>query len=815
MSTASIAAFLFVTAFQQAGPTADAPPQPKQSRPDVFRQLEELLPTPTEVRLASGAPGPQYWQQRADYTIEVALDDAQQHITGTERIHYHNHSPHELTYLWVQLDNNIFSNHSDALLTEPAPSFDEMSYSGLRRLLVRRAFDGGVDVTAVTDDAGAALPHTIVDTMMRVDLPQPLASGASFAFHIAWNYRMNRSDEVGGRTAAEFFEKDGNWIYELAHWYPRMAAYTDVNGWQHKQFLGSGEFTLEFGDFDVAITVPADHVVASTGELQNASDVLTGEQIARLAAARTAARPSFVITPEEALANQAEADTGTRTWRFRAENVRDFAWASSRKFIWDAWGVPLGDRTVMAMSYWPIEGEPLWSRYSTQAIAHTVEVYSKFTFDYPYPVAISVNGPVGGMEYPMICFNGPRPEEDGTYSARTKYGLIGVIIHEVGHNWFPMIVNSDERQWTWMDEGLNTFVQYLAEQEWEEGYPSRRGEPRDMTAYMKSAEQVPIMTNSESVLQFGANAYGKPATALNVLRETVMGRELFDFAFKEYSRRWMFKRPQPADLFRTLEDASAKDLDWFWRGWFYTTDHVDLAVSGVEVFVVESPDPDVAKRNARADDEARPVTLSQERNAALEKRTTRFPELLDFYNTFDEFAVTPADRRAFAALVERLDDADEALHALDSHFVVVHLENLGGLVCPVTLDVELDDGTHLERRIPAELWNQNSERVATLVIAPRPIVRVRFDPRDESADVDTSNNVWPPLLDTKRFQPTERSGLGGSQGSNPMQREREEAERAAREAEAAAKEAAGGGQAADTSPGTGPGPNSSGSAGGG
>jgi hypothetical protein len=799
MSSVIAAAFLFVCALQQSPSNTDAAVQPKQSRPDVFRQLEELLPTPTEVRLASGAPGPQYWQQRADYRIEVALDETNRRVTGKERITYHNHSPHALTYLWVQLDNNIFSNHSDALLTETAPSFDEMSYSGLRRLLVRRAFDGGVTVTDVADASGAPLPHTIVDTMMRVDLPEPLASGASVKFHIAWHYTMNRSDEVGGRTAAEFFEKDGNWIFELAHWYPRMAAYTDVNGWQHKQFLGSGEFTLEFGDFEVAITVPADHVVASTGELQNPDDVLTPEQQARLAAARTAARPSFVITPDEAVANQAEADTGTRTWLFRAKNVRDFAWASSRKFIWDAWGVPIGDRTVMAMSYWPIEGEPLWSRYSTQAIAHTLEVYSKFTFDYPYPVAISVNGPVGGMEYPMICFNGPRPEEDGTYSARTKYGLIGVIIHEVGHNWFPMIVNSDERQWTWMDEGLNTFVQYLAEQEWEEGYPSRRGEPRDMTSYMKSTEQVPIMTNSESVLQFGANAYGKPATALNVLRETVMGRELFDFAFKEYARRWMFKRPQPADLFRTLEDASAKDLDWFWRGWFYTTDHVDVAITGVEVFTVESPNPDIAKANERADDEARPVTLSQERNAPLEKRTTRFPELLDFYNTFDEFAVTPADQRSFAALLERLDDEEEALHALAEHFVVVHLENLGGLVCPVTLDVELADGTSVERRIPAELWNQNCERVATLVIAPQAIVSVRFDPRDESADVDTANNVWPREIEVRRFQPSEGGGFGGSQGPNPMQREREEAERAAREAEAAASGDAGGAQGAPNS----------------
>jgi hypothetical protein len=788
------ACLLACTSQQQPADPSDGAPIVKQSRPDVFRQLEELLPTPNEVRLASGAPGPEYWQQRVDYRIEVALDDGNQRIRGTERIDYHNHSPHELAYLWVQLDNNIFSNHSDALLSEPAPSFDEMSYSGLRRLLVRRAFDGGVDIAAVVDAAGEQLRHTIVDTMMRVDLPTPLQSGESFRFHIAWSYQMNRSDEVGGRTAAEYFEKDGNWIYELAHWYPRMAAYTDVNGWQHKQFLGSGEFTLEFGDFEVAITVPADHVVASTGVLQNPDEVLSADQRARLDAARTAERPMYVITPDEALANQAEKDSGTRTWRFRAENVRDFAWASSRKFIWDAWGVPVGDRTVMAMSYWPIEGEPLWSRYSTQAVAHTLEVYGRFTFDYPYPVAISVNGPVGGMEYPMICFNGPRPEEDGTYSARTKYGLISVIVHEVGHNWFPMIVNSDERQWTWMDEGLNTFVQYLAEQEWEEGYPSRRGEPRDMVAYMRSTEQVPIMTNSESLLQFGANAYGKPATALNVLRESVMGRELFDFAFQQYARRWMFKRPQPADFFRSLEDASAKDLDWFWRGWFYTTDHVDVAIAGVETFVVESPDPAVAKANDRAEEEARPVTLSEQRNAALPKRTARFPELLDFYNSFDPFAVTDTDRREFARLLERLDERDEALHALSTHFTVVELENLGGLVAPVVLAIHTDDGRVDERRIPAELWNQNSERVATLVLSERPVVRVVLDPHEESADADTSNNVWPPQVPLTRFQLFLRDGTGSGQGPNPMQRAREEAERAAQgDGASTAPAAAGGG----------------------
>ncbi|QDU84683.1 Aminopeptidase N [Planctomycetes bacterium Pla163] len=757
----------------------DATPA-KQTRPDAFRQLDELLPTPNDQRLASGAPGPGYWQQKVDYRIAVEIDDATQRITGEEWITYHNRSPHRLDYLWVQIDNNIFAPHSESELIGGAPDMESMSYSGLRRLMYRRSFDGGVDIASVKDAVGDDLPHTINGTMMRVDLPSSLQPGAAVEFSIRWSYSMNPSDLVGGRTAAEYFEEDDNWIYELAHWFPRLAPYTDVNGWQNKQFLGRGEFALEFGDYEVAITAPSDHVVAATGVLQNAGEVLTQAQRDRLEEARTAEKPVFVITPDEAVENQGTKATDTKTWVFHAQNVRDFAWASSRKFIWDAWGTPIGDRTVMSMSYWPIEGEPLWSRYSTQAIAHTLEVYSKFTFDYPYPVAISVNGPVGGMEYPMICFNGPRPEKDGTYTSRTKYGLIGVIIHEVGHNWFPMIVNSDERQWTWMDEGLNTFVQYLAEQEWEPGYPSRRGEARNITGFMSSTEQVPIMTNSESILQFGANAYAKPATALNVLRETVMGRELFDFAFKQYARRWMFKRPEPADLFRTLEDASAVDLDWFWRGWFYTTDHVDLAITGVESFQLESPDPKVAKANDRADEEARAETPSERLNAPLPKRTDRFPELLDFYNSFDEHAVTLADRKAFERLMASLDDDEKQVLEVDQSFTVVSLENLGGLVSPVVLELELTDGSTEILRIPAELWRRNSERVETMAVTDLPVVRVTLDPFEETADVDTANNHWPPRTKLSRFQLFKRDRTS----QNPMQQARDEAAELEAEADA-------------------------------
>ena len=763
----------------------------KRDQPDVFRQLEELLPTPGPTRTASGAPGAEYWQQRADYDIEVALDEDTRRMTGVARIHYHNNSPDALGYLWVQLDNNQLSSHSDGKLSRTTSELDSLSYGALEGMLAREEFDGSIDVLGVRDGAGTALQHTVVGTMMRVDLSAPVAPGQSVPFEVEWSYIMNRSDQVGARTGAEWFEEDGNWLFEVAHWFPRMAMYSDSQGWHNKQFLGRGEFTLEFGDYKVAITVPADHVVASTGELQNPGDVLTSEQRARLERAATAEQPMFIVTPEEALENQAEGTDETKTWVFEAKNVRDFAWASSRKFAWDAWGRPVEDRTVMCMSYFPNEGEPLWSRYSTQSIAHTLEVYGKHTFPYPYPIAISVNGPVGGMEYPMICFNGPRPEEDGTYSERTKYGLISVIIHEVGHNWFPMIVNSDERQWTWMDEGLNTFCQYLAESTWEEAYPSRRGEPAQMTSYMKSTNQVPIMTNSESILQFGSNAYGKPATALNVLRETVMGRELFDFAFAEYSKRWMFKHPRPADLFRTMEDASAIDLDWFWRGWFYTTDHVDIAVTGLERYTLDNGDPEIAKAFQRAEREAEPVTRGKERNAPLEKRTSRYPELLDFYNSFDELDVTPADRRNYEELVAKLEDREAALLDTPLHFSIVRFENQGGLVMPLILDLHFSDGTTEEVRLPAEIWTSNSEQVSKLLITELPIERVVLDPHLELADTDLSDNEYPPKPVDSRFKLFKRG-----ESKNPMQKAIAEEERAAKEAKEAAGEDAGAVEAA-------------------
>ncbi len=758
------------------GSSVDAQPFPnkKYGQDDAFRQLEELLPTANAERAASGAPGQWYWQQEADYVIDVELDDEKQHIRGRETITYHNHSPHSLKYLWLQLDANIFTPDSDAVTTRTAPSLnDRISYRGLKSMQLRETFDGGVKIERVTDGRDQDLPYTVVKTMMRVDLPKPLVSGESMVFKVAWNYAINHSKFVSGRTGCEYFSDDKNYIYEIAQWFPRMVAYTDVNGWQHKQFVGRGEFTLEFGDYLVRITVPEDHIVGATGELMNGSQVLTEQQQTRFKEASTAAEPMYIVTPEEAKANESHTPEGKKTWIFQAKNVRDFAFASSRKFIWDAQGHSVGGRKVMAMSYYPKEGEPLWSKYSTHAIIHTLNVYSKFTFDYPYPVAISVNGPVYGMEYPMICFNGPRPLKDGTYSKQTKYALISVIIHEVGHNYFPMIVNSDERQWTWMDEGLNTFLQYLAEQEWEEKYPSRRGEPKDIAGYMKSSSQVPIMTNSESILQFGPNGYSKPATALNILRETILGRELFDFAFREYSQRWMFKRPMPADFFRTMEDASSIDLDWFWRGWFYTTAHTDLAIDGVSVKTISKGDPRETKAQRRKDQDDQPVTLSKERNKDLPKRVDQFPDLKDFYNSYDPLIVTDAEKKAYEKRLKGLTEEQKKMLADGSHFYVIKFRNHGGLVMPLIVELETIDGTKKEYRIPSEIWRRNNETVSKMFITDQPLKRIVLDPHLETADIDRSNNVFPPEIPKSRFQ-LFKERTGG--GSNDMQRARRAAQ---------------------------------------
>jgi len=726
---------------------------------DKFRQLsDEVLPTPNVYRAASGAPGHKYWQQQADYNIDVTLDDEKQRIIGAARIKYHNNSPDTLRYLWLQLDQNRFAHDSGQRKSNFSSTAPQASYGALRQKIYEKTFDGGYKVTAVQDSGGANLPYVINDTMMRIDLPSPLRPGQKISFEIAWSYNILDAKIIRARGGKEYFKEDGNYIYEIAQWFPRMAAYSDYDGWTNKQFLGNGEFTLEFGDYEVAITVPADHVVSATGVLQNPGDVLTEVQRQRLKQAETAKKPVMIVTSEEAAAKLDKRAKTTKTWRFKAENVRDFAFASSRKFLWDAQGYhqPENARTVMAMSFYPEEGNPLWEKYSTQAIIHTLEVYNRYALVYPYPVAQSINGPVGGMEYPMICFNGPRPTKDKetgekTYSRRTKYGLVSVIIHEVGHNYFPMIVNSDERQWTWMDEGLNSFLQNLAEEEWEKDYPTRRAEPYQIVDYMKSAKQVPIMTNSESILQFGNNAYGKPAIALRILRETVMGRELFDYAFREYSRRWKFKRPTPADFFRTMEDASGVDLDWFWRGWFYTTEHVDISLDNVRHFNVDSKDPEIEEAFKRAKDKEKGLAPARRADRDKEKRVDRFPELLDFYNEHDEFTVTNKQRNDYADLLKGLEDWQKDLLNEKSNIYLMDFTNKGGLVMPILLEVTYADDSKQEIRLNAEVWRKNAKKVTRMLITDKIVKSVAVDPHWETADTNMDNNHFPRRIEKSRF----------------------------------------------------------------
>ena len=720
-----------------------------QAFEDKFRQLnEDKFRSPNIYRTASGAPGHAYWQQEADYKIQVALDDENQSITAKSTITYTNNSPDTLRYLWVQLDQNRFKKDSIGPKSRASGELERVSFSRMESMLTQESFPAGYELTEISKENGEPLAHYVNDTMLRLDLDKPLESGESVTFNINWQFNIIEAEVLGGRGGYEYFEDDGNYLYQMAQWFPRMAAYYDAQGWQNKQFIGNGEFALEFGDYRVEITVPADHIVASTGVLQNPEDVLTSTQRQRLELARNSDQPVKIVTEDEALENQKEGTSETKTWIFEAEKVRDFAWSSSRKFIWDAQGYKKNDTDVLAMSFYPEEGNPLWERYSTASIIHTIEHYNDYSFDYPYPVAISVNGSIGGMEYPMLTFNGPRPYVDKDsgekyYSKRTKYGLISVIIHEVGHIYFPMIVNTDERQWTWMDEGINTYLQFLAEQKWEKDYPSWRGEPRNITRYMASNNQMPIMTNSESILQFGNNAYGKPATALNILRETIVGRELFDFAFREYAQRWKFKRPTPEDLFRTLEDASGVDLDWFWRGWFYSTEHVDIALEQVHQLTINTQDPEVEKAWAEKQHDAEPESLTTQRNADVNYKIHQQPHLADFYNENDEFTVTNADRNEYRKLIEGLNDEQKQMLENGSNFYVLDFANKGGLVMPILLDLHYEDGSKEHVRIPAEVWRRSPESVSKLLIRDKTLTQVVVDPNWETADVDTDNNYWP------------------------------------------------------------------------
>lgn len=734
--------------------------------------MDEVFPSPNLSRPATGEPGPMYWQQRADYKIQIKLNEDTRSVEGSETITYTNNSPLTLKYIWLQLDQNIFAKESINNLTRPWGGGDSsVDFSTLRRQNFMDKFEGGFQELSIKINNKSA-DTNLVGTHVRINLDQPLKPGESTSLDIEWAYALVEENAVRARNGYETFE-DGNDIFLMAQWYPRVTVFSDYEGWHNKEFIGNGEFTLEFGDFEVDISVPSDHVVSATGVLLNENDVLNPIQKKRMKQARKSEKPIFIITPDEAYDNELEKSTDYKTWSFKAENVRDFAWASSRKFIWDAAGYKQDSKEnplVMAMSFYPKEGEPLWSKYSTEAVMHTMKVYSKYSFDYPYPTAQSVNGPVGGMEYPMITFNGPRTEleDDGTrtYSRSEKEFLIGVVIHEVGHIYYPMIVNSDERQWTWMDEGLNTFVQYLAEQEWDINYRSDRGEPRWMTEFMSSSYQVPIMTNSESLLQFGNNAYGKPATALVVLRETILGRELFDQAFREYSVRWKFKRPTPYDFFRTMEEASGVDLDWFWRGWFYSTDHVDIALNNIHLASLDTLDPQVNLAKDRVDFENEPLILHDQRNEAakIETRVTERPELLDIYNEYDEF--TPSDRemRDSKEVLDDLYDKNDSdpewkkkalVEAIekDEDYYIFEFSNKGGLVMPIPLEITYEDGAKELIRIPVEVWRKNSNKTKWLKRSKLKITQAVIDPYWEIGDTQIENNYYPTRLIPARLKP--------------------------------------------------------------
>ena len=707
-----------------------------------FRQLSYELPTPNTYRTASGAPGHEYYQNQANYDMKISLDEKNHRIDGNGWITYENNSPDRLEYIWMQLDQNMRKPGSmtDLISKKSLPS--SITPSEVSKSYIDK-FEGGFNILKVSDQFGKELVYTIVNTMMRIDLKSALKPGQSIKFNIIWNYTINDRMKDGGRSGYEYFKEEDNTLYTIAQFFPRMAVYGDDVGWQHKQFLGQGEFTLPFGNYKVSIDVPEDHIVAATGELMNESTVLTAVQRRRLAKARkNFLDPVMIVTQEEAevseLAESKGKNNGRKTWIFNAKNVRDFAFATSRKFIWDAMAVKIGDKTVTAESFYPKEGNPLWEQYSTRVVAHSLISYSKHTVNYTYPRAISVHTNQIGMEYPMICFNGGRPEKDGTYSEATKYAMIGVIIHEVGHNFFPMIINSDERQWTWMDEGLNTFVQYLCEQEWDIYYPSRRGPAYRIVEYMRSPALniVPIMTNSESILQFGNNAYSKPATALNILRETVLGRDLFDFAFKTYCDRWAFKHPAPADLFRTLEDASGVDLDWFWRGWFYTTEYVDLALDRVRIAKVPTIKPielEKQRRQKFEKDKSRHIGRIRNKEELSPTVVDRIPETNDFYNSFDKYKLKSSEQNKLTNLE---GEVTGYLHELS-------IINIGGLISPIVISFKFADGTETIHRYPAEIWIQNEKKFTKTIYLPKKAVKIEIDPFLELADCDTYNNVWP------------------------------------------------------------------------
>lgn len=724
-------------AIAQEVKTEDKGREPGHYNENKFRQMYDLMATPNMFRTASGAPGPAYYQQRADYKMNLELDDKNKKLLGSETITYYNNSPEPLEYLWVQLDQNIRSADSKSPLVDNERVDPGLAPDKFAKKFMEEPFQGGFHIEYVKDKSGKDISYTINQTMMRINLAKPLQSKGKFTFSIKWWYNINNYQVDGGRSGYEEFE-DGNRLYVIAQFYPRMAVYSDVEGWQNMQFWGRGEFALTFGNYDVNITVPSDHILEATGAHQNRKDVFTEEQMKRWELAEnTFDKPVLIVTQEEAEKAEKGFSDKKSTWKFKAENVRDFGFSSSRKFMLDAMAVQLEKNKPMAISIYPKEANPLWGEYSTRAVAQTLKTYSRHTFDYPYPKAVSVSAQDQGMEYPMICWNFGRPDKDGKYSDRVKYGMLGVIIHEVGHNFFPMIVNSDERQWTWMDEGLNTFLEYLTELEFDPNFPTDRGPADKIVPYMKGNQKYlePIMSNSENIYNFGANAYGKPATGLNILRETIMGRELFDHAFKTYAQRWKFKHPTPEDFFRTMEDASAVDLDWFWRGWFYSTDYVDIGIKEVKQYYVSSEPTEemknfVARRGRSLRDMGPFIYLVDETHKEFNPKTKKAFEVKDV-QVLEDYVSKNYTSEEKAALKK------------PKYFYEVEFEKPGGLMMPIIVELQYEDGTKKDYKFPVQIWRKNNDTAKRVFATNKKIVKIQLDPKLETADIDTVNNVWP------------------------------------------------------------------------
>jgi hypothetical protein len=764
---------------------------PGSNHGNSFEQLGTIMPTPNEYRTASGAPGPKYWQQRCDYDIKCKLDEKALLLTGNETVTYYNNSPNTLTYLWLQMDENQHNSQNNANYQTSNPMSPQVSTTQIDRADETKGDNGyGFNVLKLTDATGKALKYTVNKTMMRVELPKNLNAGEKFVFKLDWDYKISDRMGRGGRGGYEYFPEEGNYLFTMAQWYPRLCVYSDFQGWQNHQFTGRGEFALTFGNFKVQMTVPADHVVGSTGECLNYPANLTPAQLGRWKKAQTSAEPVEIVTLDEAKAAEKNKSLATKTWLFKADSVRDFAWTSSRKFVWDAMPVTVEGKKIMCMSFYGKEAYGLYRPYSTKAVAHTIKTYSDFTIPYPYPVAQSVEA-ANGMEYPMICFNYGRTEKDGTYAEATKYGMLGVVIHEVGHNFFPMIINSDERQWSWMDEGLNSFVEYLTEELWDNKFPVRgKGPAYAIVDYMKLPKDQlePIMSNSENIIGFGPNAYTKPATGLNILRETIMGRELFDYAFKQYTRRWAFKHPEPADFFRTMEDASGEDLDWFWRGWFYGTDPCDISLDSVKYAV---PDMAALPGGLNDRDTTRKIEgpmktpyddLSKMRNRDdknISFQTDKDTALRDFYwryargtEAYDSSNIT---YRITSNKGLPLEDGEKSAYA-NRHMYELSFSNKGGLVMPIIIEWTYKDGTKEIERIPAQVWRLNEKKVVKTFIKTKEVASIQLDPLRETADIDPSNNGWNKTAQPSRFtifKQKQATLRAATPAPNPMQKANE------------------------------------------